>query len=603
MTLRIANISGFFGDRDSAASELLQRTSVDVLTGDYLAELTMFLLWKQRQRDPSLGYARTLLSQCGEYLEVAADRGTKIITNAGGLNPSGLAAALCALGQDLGVKMQVAHIEGDDLVARLGHLRANGEPLEHLQSGGSIDEHLDAVVTANAYLGCWPIVECLRAGSDIVVCPRVADAALVTGPAAWRFGWTMADLDQLAAATVAGHIIECGPQASGGNHSLFHTIADLRRPGFPIIEMEPDGRFVVTKAPGTGGAVTVATVTEQLLYEVDSPRYQTPDVIARFDTIELQEDGEDRVLVSGIRGEAPPSTLKVAVNYLGGYRNSMTCILTGPRIPEKAALVESALRTEIPKDVALDFQLVPSGDPDSCDEEVAASRLRVVATATDAEAVGRRFSSAVTSLALSSYPGFFTTAPPSGATAFGVLWPTSVARNVVEPVAVLPDATRVVVPHPVYPASAVPPTTLWSDQSRGAPAFEGPRSRVRLGCLVGARSGDKGGDANVGVWARSERVYQWLLSELDESAFTTLVPSSKTLRIERHAFDSLRAVNFVVRGLLGLGVAASTRFDPQAKSLGEHLRHRWVVVPDELLTEEHLVDESLLIVAATLPTT
>ncbi|HEY1282297.1 MAG TPA: acyclic terpene utilization AtuA family protein, partial [Acidimicrobiales bacterium] len=302
--LRIANCSGYYGDRLSAPREMVDGGPLDVLTGDYLAELTMLILWKTSQRGSARGYATTFLRQMEDVLGTCVDRGIKVITNAGGLNPRGLAEDLRGLAERLGIRVTVAHIEGDDLLGRLDELAVAGHPLAHLDTGVPLVDAPAKAVTANAYLGAWGIVEALRAGAQVVVCPRVTDASLVVGPAAWHFGWARDAWDALAGAVVAGHVIECGAQTTGGNFAFFEQLGDLSTPlGFPIAEVDADGSVVITKHPGTGGRVTVDTVTAQLLYEIQSPAYANPDVVTRFDTIRLDEVGADRVRISGVRGE------------------------------------------------------------------------------------------------------------------------------------------------------------------------------------------------------------------------------------------------------------------------------------------------------------
>jgi hypothetical protein len=361
--LRIANCSGFYGDRRSAPRELLEGGPIDVLTGDYLAELTMLILWRSRSRDPAKGYAGGFLDQMEECLGLAADRGIKVVANAGGLNPAGLADELRALAARLGLTLGVAHVEGDDLLGRLPELQAVGEPLTHLDTGVPLAAAGVAPVTANAYLGAWGIVAALEAGADLIVCGRVADASLVVGPAAWHFGWASDDWDRLAGAVVAGHVLECGTQATGGNYAFFEELPDHRPPGFPIAELAADGSAVVTKHPGTGGMVSVGTVTAQLLYEIAGPAYANPDVVARFDTVRISQAGPDRVRLSGTRGEPAPDRLKVAVNYLGGFRNSMRQVLTGLDVEAKAASAAAAATATRPPPPAWSAAPPPTRPP------------------------------------------------------------------------------------------------------------------------------------------------------------------------------------------------------------------------------------------------
>ena len=580
--LRIANCSGFYGDRLSAAREMVEGGPIDVLTGDYLAELTLMILLKDRLRDPSLGYARTFLHQLEEVAASCAERGIKIVVNAGGLNPAGCAEAARAIYTKLGIHATVAHVEGDDLLPRLEKLQAEGETFSHLDKGIPLRSLEQPVLSANAYLGGWGIAAALGRGADLVICPRVTDAALTLGPAAWRFGWARDDWDQLAAGVVAGHIIECGAQCTGGNYAFFREVKDLRRPGFPIAEMHADGSFVITKHDGTGGLVDVGTVTAQLLYEIAGPAYPNPDVTARFDTIHLESDGADRVRVSGVRGEPPPPTAKVCINHLGGFRNSVTFVLAGLDIEEKARLAEETLWELLggkQRFAETHVSLRRSDRPDPRSNEQAFAFLTVAVKDTDREKVGRAFSSKAVEMALASYPGFTTTSPPGKETQFGVYWPALVAADAVEQCVVIDDETL-----PIPPTTIPPRFRAHDAMSPPAGAVPGPPTRESpLGAICGARSGDKGGNANVGVWTRSADAYRWLDDFLSVERLRELLPETRELDVDRFAFPNLLAINFVVKGVLGDGVAASLRSDPQAKSLGEYLRAKRVPIPISLL--------------------
>jgi hypothetical protein len=617
--LRIANCSGFYGDRRSAPRELLEGGPIDVLTGDYLAELTMLILWRSRGRDPAKGYATSFLAQMEECLGLAVDQGVKVVANAGGLNPAGLAAELRALARKLGLGVSVAHVEGDDLLGRLGELQAEGEPLAHLDTATPLAGAGVAPVTANAYLGAWGIVAALEAGADVVVCGRVTDASLVVGPAAWHFGWAADDWDRLAGAVVAGHVLECGTQATGGNYAFPRELPDARPPGFPIAEVAADGSAVVTKHPGTGGLVSVGTVTAQLLYEIAGPAYATPDVVARFDTVRVEAAGPDRVRLSGTRGEPAPDRLKVAINYLGGFRNSMSFVLTGLDIETKAAMAEAALFERLggrERFHSAETHLVGRPAPDPATAEEAVAELRITVKDPDPARVGRSFSSAAIELALASYPGCYTTTPPTDATPYGVYWPALVRADLVDHTVVLDNGHRLeikrfplghgatplpvgwgpyregsrsperggpAVHNPTTPSTPTPSTPSTSTPS--APAA-GPTTRVPLGAVFGARSGDKGGNANVGIWARDEPAYRFLEGFLTVERFRELIPEARRLPVRRYELPNLLAVNFVVVGLLGEGVSSSTRVDPQAKGLGEWLRARVVELPVELLERQ-----------------
>jgi hypothetical protein len=621
--VRIANCSGFYGDRLSAAREMVEGGPIDFLTGDWLAELTMLILWKGRQRDPTRGWAHTFLTQMEQVLGTCVDRRIKVVTNAGGLNPSGLADQVRLLAERLGLAVAVAHVEGDDLMPRVGDLRRDGHNLAHLDTGQPLAEATGEVISANTYLGGWPIVEALSGGADVVICPRITDASLVVGPAAWHHGWSPTDWDRLAGAVVAGHIIECGPQATGGNYAFFTEVEGVDRPGFPIAEVAEDGTSIITKHPGSGGEVSVGTVTAQLLYEIAGHHYPNADVVARFDTVSLDQEATDRVRISGARGLPAPPDLKVCINLLGGWRNSMTFILTGLDIEEKADLTLSSLNQAlggISQFAEFDARLIRSDKPDAPVNVEATAQLRITVKDPDPARVGRSFSGAATELALAGYPGLHLSSPPAEGSVYGVYWPALVPAGLVLPEVVHSDGHKTEVPTTVNQigaagagsargagpvtdsasdaslapearlASSIPVVPDPTDRSAALTAHLGGTStrRLPLGVLIGARSGDKGGNANVGLWARSDEAWLWLDGFMTIGTFRTLLPEADPLEIDRFAFPRVRAVNFVVVGLLGEGVASSTRPDPQAKGLGEYLRSRVVDIPTALLSAEVL---------------
>ena len=584
LVLRIANCSGFYGDRVSAAKEMVEGGPIDVLTGDWLAELTMLLLGKAMLSGRP-GYARTFLTQVEQVLPACLERGIKIVSNAGGLDPAGCAAAVSELARRAGLTPVIAHVEGDDLLARVPGLMSAGHRMANTDTGQALAEAGVTPLTAHAYLGGLPIARALAAGADVVVTGRVTDAALVVGPGMWRFGWTGDDLDELAGAVVAGHVLECGCQATGGNYAFFAEIADLAAAGFPLAELSADGSAVITKHPGTGGQVSVGTVTAQLLYEIGSPRYLNPDVTARFDTIALQQVGPDRVRVSGVRGEPPPADLKVSLNYAGGYRNSMILAIEGLDVAAKARLAEQTIwaRVDGGRDAfeTADVELVGS-DP---------ALLRISVLDQDKAKVGRAFSAAVVETGLASYPGFYALTPPGDASMYGVYWPTAVpaelvsARVLIDGEPVWTGETRVQPTSPAAAPAAADEICPPDPASAGSTAAQaGETRRLPLGVIAGARSGDKGGNANVGVWVRNAEEFSWLDAYLTAERLAELVPAVAGLPVERYRLPNLMALNFVVIGLLGRGVAASTRLDPQAKALGEELRAAIADVPVQLIT-------------------
>jgi len=570
--VRIGNCSGYYGDRLSAMREMLELAEIDYLTGDYLAELTMLILGRDQLKDPNLGYAKTFVRQMADGMALAQAKGVRIVANAGGLNPAGLAERLREIAAEQGLEIAIAHVDGDDL-------RARADELE-----------LGDVLTANAYLGAFGIAEALRAGADVVVTGRVTDASVVVGPAIAHHGWDREDFDALAGAVIAGHVIECGTQATGGNFSGFRTFDTLAPLGFPIAEVASDGSTVITKPAGTGGTVTVDTVTAQLLYEIQGPVYLNPDVAVRLDTMTLTQADDDRVLISGVAGSAPPPTTKVCLNTLGGFRNSVEFVLTGLDIGAKAAWITAQMEAAIDPDATVEWHLDRTDVLDPATQAQATSILRCDVRSAQPDPVGRAFSDAAVQVALASYPGFTVTRPPAPGTPVGIYRPAYVPQAEVPHVVHHADGTTTDIAPPTVvadqivrgdaPISAVP--------SVHEPAKLGERSRQALGEIAYARSGDKGGDANVGVWipaahpSRAAAV-DWLIGLLDDATVRELLPEAAELDIDITPLPNLGGVNIVIHGLLGEGVASSTRFDPQAKALGEWLRARFVDIPDEVL--------------------
>ncbi len=615
--VRIANCSGFFGDRLAAAREMVEGGPIDVLTGDWLAELTMLILARQRMKHGAgSGYARTFLTQMEQVLGTCLDRGIRVVSNAGGLDPAGAASALRAKADELGLgAVRIAYVEGDDLLPRLDELRAAGETLTNLDTGEAFDSFGMPALTANAYLGGRGVTAALDAGADVVITGRVTDAALVVGPAAWWHGWSYDDatsLDALAGAVVAGHVIECGAQATGGNYAFFAEVPGLEHVGFPWAEVAHDGSSVIGKHDGTGGLVSVGTVTAQLLYEIGGPAYANPDVTARFDTLDLAQVAPDRVAITGVRGEPAPETAKVALTTLGGFRNSASLVLTGLDVEAKADLalrtiagigLESALGST-PQDNAaasrfavreLHVELLRHDRPDAATTAAAQAELRLTVKAADPKAVGKAFTAPIVESALATYPGMFPTAPPAEGAPYGVYWPTTVPAAAVTQVVHL-DADGAAAEIARVPAGA---RRTARDVVAGLPSRRSPRGGIRrevrsavLGTFVGARSGDKGGNANVGLWVRRSADaaidaarYDWLADTVTTDAVRRLLPEAAALDVEVHPLPNLLAVNVVLHGWLGRGVADSTSLDPQAKGLGEQVRARVVEIPVELLDD------------------
>ena len=579
--IRIANCSGFYGDRLSAAEEMVEGGPIDALTGDWLAELTMLILARTRAKRPNSGYARTFIRQMEQVMGNCVDSGIKVVSNAGGLDPFHCAEAVAEVADKLGLDPTIAYVEGDNLLGRLEELKSNGIVLRDLDSNEPVAD-ID-YISANAYFGCWGIVEALDRGADIVVTGRTTDAAIVCGPAAWHHGWAEDNLDALAGAVVAGHVIECGTQATGGNYSFFEEVDGLEYPGFPFAEIAGDGSSVIGKHPGTGGSISIGTVTSQLLYEIGSPSYLGPDVTSRFDTIQLEEVGRDRVRISGVRGEKPPETLKVSMNSWGGFRSDMAIALTGIDIDAKAGLIERAFWRNCryqPGDFAsVTTNVVRTDKTDPRTNEEAVASWRITVKDPDQHKT-TAVASAMNDLALASIPGFFGLKTAGVGKPFGVHTSGLVPRDVAPQHVVLLGEGRTVVDSNAPPVSGAPVTPL---EPAIPPAPTGETERVALGTVVGTRSGDKGGNANLGVFVRSAAAYAWLEDFLTVKRLRQLMGEASDKRIERFVLPNILSLNFVIHGLLGEGVAASTRQDAQAKGLGEWLRARHVDIPRSLL--------------------
>lgn len=582
--IRIGNCSGFYGDRLAAAREMIDGGPIDVLTGDYLAELTMSILYNQQQtRGENVGYVGTFLKQLKDVAADCKARNIKIVTNAGGLNPKGMADEVEKILAELRVDSKVAYIDGDDLLPKLGALQTDGEKFTNLDTDEGLKDSTQEALTANAYLGGWGIKEALDQGADIVICPRVTDAAVVIGPAAWKFNWQRNDYDALAGALAAGHIIECGAQCCGGNYAFFEEVPSFRNVGYPIAEIEANGNFTVTKHAGTGGLVSVGTVKAQLLYEISTPAYYNPDVIAHFDTMQIEQVGADRVYVSGCRGSTPPLTHKVCFNTRGPYKQSMETLLTGLDIEQKAeryldAVFHNLGGREQFDDV--DIQLIRSDHEDPGSNEVAHAALRVTITHNDPSKFGRLFAAKVTELGLAGIPGN----TGRGAAGFSggaaiYHWPALIdSQKITEHVHVGGKSIE------VLPTQRLGLEDIYYQQMPAniAPAPTGPTRRIPFGRLFGTRSGDKGGNANVGVWALTDAAYSFLYEYLTVEEFKRLAPDFGAYAVERYDMPNLLAMNFYIKGVLGTGAASNHRIDKQAKSLGEYLRAKYIEVPEVL---------------------
>ncbi|MCI2417632.1 DUF1446 domain-containing protein [Saccharopolyspora sp. K220] len=580
--IRIGSFSGYLGDRRRALDAAMAGDPCDVLIGDYLAEFTLAMLAARHRSDSSKGYVEYFLDQLRPHLAALAERGTRVVVNAGGFNPAGLAAAVRAAATEAGVRLRVAHVEGDNVLSALDDLRSTGHDMRNLDSGAPLADWGVRPIAANAYLGGWGIAAALREGADIVVCGRVTDASLTVGPAAWWHDWRNTDWHQLAAAVVAGHIIECGPQAVGGNFSGFTDVPGMVAPGFPIAEIASDGTTVITKHARDGGTVTVDTVTAQLVYEIQGPRYFNPDVTAHLDAVRLRQIGPDRVELSGTTGSPPPPTTKVAVFAPIGYQIVSTLYATGLDIAEKVALIRAQAESMLDGAAELDVSALGTAAEDPERQWDATVQVRIMATAAEREPLAK-LAEGLGELFLSSIPGFYTdSASRQSATPKARIdyWPALLAMDAVPHEAVLDDGTRIPIAPPAVTEEPSQPT-----HPEPAPLPAAETRRIPLGRLAHARSGDKGGNSNVGLWVSDPRAWQWLRGLLSTEELRRLMPEAKDLDIVRHEFPNLRAVHFVLSGLLGTGGSSNLRVDPIGKAVGEFLRARHVEVPVELLDQ------------------
>ena len=579
----IGNCSGFYGDRLSAAKDMVEGGPIDVLTGDYLAELTMTILYNQRmKRGEDQGYVGTFLKQFRDVANSCQEKNIKIVTNAGGLNPSSMANQVQEIIHELNLDLKVAYIDGDDLIPQLDELYSQGEKLINIEKDIPLDSYSKPPVTANAYFGAWGIKEALDQGADIVVCPRVTDAAVVIGPAAWKFNWSRDDYDALAGALAAGHIIECGAQATGGNYSFFQEVPSFSNVGYPIAEIFDDGSFYITKHPDTGGLVSVGTVTAQLLYEISSPAYMNPDVIGHFDTLKIKQESEDRVYVSGCRGSSAPKTHKVCVNLAGGYRNGVEILLTGLDIEEKAKLVTDSIfenlggREQFDK---VDIQLQRTDKEDPISNEQAQASLRISVKSDNPELVGRMFSAKITELGLANLPGWTGRGgTPSGA--YIEYWPALVDSKFIKENVYFEGKKTEIIPTSQLDFEE----TYYQKEPYENKLPEINKTQIiPFGRLYGTRSGDKGGCANLGVWAKTEEAYAYLFDLLTVEKLKELLPDLAEYKIDRFELPNILSLNFYVHGILQDGVSSSTRLDGQAKSLGEYLRAKNIEAPEFLI--------------------
>ncbi|TFZ02740.1 DUF1446 domain-containing protein [Ramlibacter henchirensis] len=589
--LVVASFSGYYGDRITALDEAMAGDPIHVLIGDYLAEITLAGISARYRKDPTQGYADYFVRQVQPHLPAIAARGIKLVTNAGGLNPRGLADVLRGLIREAGLSLKVACVEGDNVLDRLGMLQAAGHPLSHLDTGEPLSAWGRTPISANAYLGAWGITAALREGADIVLCGRVTDSSLTLGPAAWWHGWQQADWDRLAGGVVAGHIIECGPHATGGNFSGFAVLPAITYPGFVMAELAADGSCVVTKHARDGGAVTTDTVTAQLVYEIQGPMYLNPDVTVDLGDVRCESVGPDRIRVSGARGAPPPETTKVAIFATEGWQIVSWAFVTGIDVDRKLALLRAQLHSLLAGSVdQLEVTAfgTPAAQPESQAEATVAVRIAACASERD-QLTEEQFFLKLNSLYLWSVPGFHTDSGAERALKPQrriEYWPALLHVSQLSHRVTLEDGrTLEMPPHPqAAPAVSQP---VHPEPGRSATDSRRAMQRAPLGRIAYARSGDKGGNSNVGLWAAQPKAWPWLRETLTTDMLRRLLPQAQDLEIVRHEFPNIRAVHFIVRGHLGRGGSTNLQADQVGKALGEFLLARQLDIPVELLVDDY----------------
>lgn len=585
-SIRIANAGGYWGDDLTQFKRQLELGPIDYLTLDFLAEVTMSIMQKQRSRDPRAGFARDFVKQVEDSLDLLAKTGTRVITNAGGVNPLSCRGALLETTQALGKPLDVAAVIGDDLMERLGEMNGAGVSLNNMEDGAAFAPIRDRVSSANAYYGAWPVVEALKSGAQIVVTGRCTDTGITLAPMIHAFDWAPNDWNRLAAGIVAGHIVECGAQSTGGNFTDWREIRDFPGIGYPILEVFPDGSFIVTKHARTGGAVTVRTVKEQLLYEMGDPRgYITPDVVADFATIQLEQAGRDRVRVWGIKGRPAPPSLKVSAAYFDGWKANGTLIISAPDAAAKAkafaalfwkrlGLTFTATHTELIGHSACWGPLAPASDPPEI-------LLRLSVRDADKSKI-EAFSKLIPAVILSGPPGVAVTGGRPQAQEVVAYWPALVPRDRVKPRLVTRDGEREL----DWPTPLLPPGSPERLPRENWPALKGSAKRVTvpLSRIAHGRSGDKGDTCNIGIIARTPEAYPWLKRALTATAVKRRFKGICFGRVTRHEVPNLWALNFLLEQSLGGGGTVSLRLDAQGKTLSHALLALEVSVPKALVT-------------------
>ncbi len=603
-TLRIGNASGYWGDDLTALRRQLEGGPLDVITMDFLAEITMSILQKQVERNPDTGYAVDFVTQLDDVMDLAMANDVTIISNAGGVRPLQCGEAILKVGEAKGLDPRVGVVAGDDLMDRIRSWHDDGVDMSNMDDGRPFGQVIDRVSSANAYFGSAPVVAALEAGAQFIVTGRVTDTGITLAPMIHHFGWAADDWDRLASGIIAGHILECGAQSTGGNFTDWRRVESFHRIGYPIVEVEADGSFVVTKHPGTGGLVDLATIREQLVYEMGDPgAYLTPDVVVDFGSIQLDDDGPDRVRVSGIRGAAPTDKLKVSMSYSDGFKASGGVIVSGPEARDKGEVFANILWSRLPEfDAALTEYVGADSTWGPLSPTTESSELLVRFGVRDQDRVKiREFAKMVPATILSGPPGVGAFGGRPATQDVVAYWPCLIPRDLCRgQVTVMGGGERMerVVPFegetgPGRVEPVVPETT--SDGPADVrmraqlPTFSGTTVTTKLLTLAHARSGDKGDTCNIGVIARHPAVYRWMVENLTADRVAGAFQGIAFGEVERFEVPNLDALNFLLHRSLGGGGTLSLHIDAQGKTYSHALLDMDVEVDQTLvnLTQNH----------------
>jgi len=595
--IRIGNAGGYWGDDLTALKRQLTGGPLDYITMDFLAEITMSILQRQQKKNPEQGYAVDFLDQLEECLPLIVKKKVRVITNAGGINPIGMGRRIVRMAREKGLDLKVGIVYGDDIVGQLYELTAAGERFTNMETGENFFKVRSRISSANIYLGAEPVVRALESGCHIVVTGRVTDTGITLAPMIHEFGWAMDDWDRMASGIVAGHLIECGCQASGGNITDWDEVKSFDNMGYPIIEMQRSGEFVVTKHKNTGGIVSEKTIKEQLVYEMGDPsNYISPDGIARFDTIRLALEQPDRVRVFGVKGRPEPDHLKVSMSFEDGWKSNGAVLVSGPNVGEKAKIIADIFWNKLNhKFEATRTDMIGSGtiwpghlSPCESNEIL----LRFSVRDHDAEKV-REFGKALSTLILSGPAGMAVTTggrpKPSRVIAY---WPALMHRSRVKAKVLVvgtdgeEDFHEISFPIRVRSTLPLETPSVAATKSKKKPI--GKPQAVKLRRICYARSGDKGDTCNIGVLARTPEIYDWLVDNLTADKVRRYFEGITLGKVIRYELDNIHGLNFLLEETLGGGGTKSLMIDPQGKTLAQALLEMTVKVPLSLLKSKQV---------------